>query len=467
MANRLIELKQSKAAALDAAGAILAKLETEKRSAMTAEERTAFDAHHQEAKDIDATLTAIEKQAEATSGTEQRGTGVRNSVHDNVLEKPWVAEARTGESKEQRKRRIGAGFGDFLKAVQLAAVKQGRGEKGDPRLYALNEAYEKRAGAAGASEAVPSDGGFLVHPDFAEEVMMLTHETGVIHPMTRQLPLSEYTNALKIPAVDEQSRKDGSRWGGVQCFWENEAQSLTGSKPTFAMVEMITKKLTGLYYATNEVLADARLLGAVAFQAFGEEFGFKLDDGCIRGTGNGQMSGVLNSPCLVTVAKTANQAAQTINYGNIKTMWSRMWNKSRKNAVWLIEQDAEPQLYSLVQEVGTGGIPVFLPPGVGGALYGGATAEPYARLFNRPVITVEQCSTVGTTGDIILADWSQYLMIDKGDVETAVSQHVRFLTDESTFRYIMRVDGQSWWKTPVTPANGNNTRSPFVALATR
>ena len=477
MANALLELKQNKAAALDAqkaardsAGAILGTMAAEKRTEMTADERKQFADLHAKIESIGATVEAYEKQETAMAAasnipSDQRG-GVRTEVRDNVLDKPWGPEPRNAETKEQRRNRISLGAGEYLQAVKVAELKQRSGSKGDLRLYALNDEYERRAVAAGSSEQVPSDGGFLVYPDFAEEVLMLAHETGVVHPMTRDIPLSEGTNAVKIPAVDEQSRKDGSRWGGVQCFWESEAQSLTGSKPAFNMIEMLLVKLTGLYYATNEVLSDARQLGAIALQAFGEEFGFKLDDGCLRGTGTGQMS---NSEllALVTVAKTTNQATQTINYTNIKTMWSRMWNKSRKNAVWLIEQDAEPQLYGLVQEAGVGGIPVYLPPGVGGALYGGATAEPYARLFNRPVITIEQCSTVGTTGDILLTDWSQYLTINKGGVQSAYSSHVQFLTDQGTYRYILRCNGQSWWKTAITPAQGSNTRSPWVALASR
>jgi hypothetical protein len=52
-------------------------------------------------------------------------------------------------------------------------------------------------------------------------------------------------------------------------------------------------------------------------------------------------------------------------------MWSRMWSRSRKNAVWLINQDCEPQLNQLGQAVGTGGRSVYLPPG-------GLSAAPYA-----------------------------------------------------------------------------------------
>ncbi len=481
MGNRLLTLKQDKTAALDAANAILAKLETEKRSAMTAEERTEFDALHQKASDIAATIVAYEKQATATGNIPNDGprTGIVSDVTDNAAKRPFGPEQAANETKLQRHRRLELGFGEYLNAVRKSTTARTSGGEMDVRLLELNKAYEKRAAVAGSSESVPSDGGFLVYPDFANEILMLAHETGLIHPRTRKLPLSEFTNSIKIPAVDEQSRKDGYRWGGVQMFWENEAQQLTGSKPTISLVEMVTKKLTGLYYATDEILADSRLLGAVVMKAFSEEMGFKLDDGVIRGTGNGQLLGILNCPALITVNKEAGQAASTIVAANIQKMWGRLWNRSRPNAVWLINQDIEQQLNTLnVQGANGGIIPIYLPPGA--SVFGGLAGNPLAggatdlgtggssgTLLGRPVIAVEQASTLGTVGDIMLVDLDQFLMMDKGDMQTATSVHVRFLTDEQTFRWIYRVDGQPWWKTVLQPAQGSTTLSPFIALQAR
>ena len=239
---------------------------------------------------------------------------------------------------------------------------------------------------------------------------------------------------------------------------------------------MYLKKLTGLYYTTNELLADTRVLGAFVMRAFSQELGFKLDQGVISGTGAGQLQGILNTPSLVTVAIEAGQATKTILIQNIQKMWGRMWTPSRANAVWLINQDMEQQLNQLVMTVGTsGGVPVFIPAGSG--VFGAMSAPPLVSakglsgiagtLLGRPVYVVEQASTLGTLGDIMLADFQQYLMIKKDGLQTATSMHVRFLTDELAYRWVYRTDGQSWFKTPVTPYSGTNTLSPFVTLASR
>src|SRR3990172_4915606 len=105
-------------------------------------------------------------------------------------------------------------------------------------------------------------------------------------------------------------------------------------------------------------------------------------------------------------------------------MWARLFGQSRANAIWLYNQDIEPQLYQMSLAVGTGGLPVYLPPnGLAGASFG--------TLFGRPALASEHCQTLGTTGDIVLGDFSQYLLGTRGTLETATSIHVRFVYDET------------------------------------
>ncbi len=84
------------------------------------------------------------------------------------------------------------------------------------------------------------------------------------------------------------------------------------------------------------------------------------------------------------------------------------------------------------------------------------------------MIPIEQCQTLGTAGDIILADMSQYVLVDKGGPEFAWSIHVRFIYDESAFRMVYRVDSQPWWNAALTPYKGSgNTQTPFVTIESR
>lgn len=348
-------------------------------------------------------------------------------------------------------------FGEMLRDVRAAALGDGKSK----RL----EAHQKRAAfqmaASGANETVPSEGGFLVGKEMTDSVLTKVYSNSVLAPMCTRIGITR-GNGIKINGVDESSRATGSRWGGIRGYWVAEGGSITGSKPKFRQLDLELKKVACLYYATDELLEDAGAFSQVAEMAVSEELAFMLQDSLVNGDGAGKPLGFLAAPCLTTVAKETGQAADTIVKANIDKMWSRAWGPSRMNMVWLINQEAEPQLAALEAAAGTGGIPAYLPPG-------GLADSPYGRLKGRPVIAIEQAAALGDVGDISLVDMSQYVLVDKGGVKAASSIHVQFLTDEQVFRFIYRVDGQPMWSSALTPYKGAaaNTLSPFVTLAAR
>ena len=336
----------------------------------------------------------------------------------------------------------------------LAVVKAGRpGGEVDPRLLQIQN-------ATGASEGVPSDGGFLVQTDFTSEILKNVYETGVLAPRCRKIPISSNSDSIKINGVDETSRADGSRWGGVRGYWAEEAGTVTATKPKFRQISLSLNKLMALYYSTGELLQDASAMNSILTQAFADEIKFKVDDAIVRGDGNGKPLGILNAGCTVSQAKETDQAADTIVFENILKMWSRLVASSRANAIWLINQEIEPQLYKMTMNVGTGGVPVYLPAS-------GISSSPYTTLINKPVVPIEHCAALGDVGDIILADMNQYLLADKGGVQMASSIHVKFLYDETAFRVTYRVDGQPVRASAITPFKGGSTLSSFVTLAAR
>ncbi len=337
-------------------------------------------------------------------------------------------------------------LGEQLMAVKNFAVSGGR--LSDARLKA----------PTGLSEGIPADGGFLVQTDFAQTLLEKTFAASDIINRVFRMPISANSNAIKIPAVADSSRADGSRFGGIRAYWMNEGGTKTPSYPSFAQVALELKKLIGYTTTTDELLEDAPALEAWIGRAFASEFDFKLADAIINGDGAGKPLGILNAPCLVTVTAETGQGATTIVAENIIKMWARRFGPQTGSYVWLINQDIEPQLYTMGLAVGSGGIPVYMPAG-------GLSAAPYGTLFGKPVIPCEQCASLGTAGDIILADLSQYVMIDKGGMKSASSIHVNFTTDQTAFRFVYRCDGQPLWAAALTPYKGTgNTQSPFIVL---
>jgi HK97 family phage major capsid protein len=235
---------------------------------------------------------------------------------------------------------------------------------------------------------------------------------------------------------------------------------MTSSKPKLRQVKLEPQQLAVMCYGTDKLLKNAQAVEQWLTRAAVDEINFLVGDSIINGTGAGQPLGVLNGTCLIPVVKETGQAAATILYANIVKMFARLHARSRAGAVWYINQDCEPSLQQMTMNVGTGGVPVYLPPG-------GLSASPYATLFGRPVVPLEYCATLGTVGDIILADMKAYAVGLRGGVDSAMSMHLRFDYNETAFRFLFEVDGQPWLASAITPYKGTNTTSPFVALATR
>lgn len=319
-------------------------------------------------------------------------------------------------------------------------------------------AWQETKAVSGMSEAVDSEGGFLVPPTFSSQIFQRVYDNDLL---TRTDKYTVTGREMIFPAIDETSRVDGSRFGGVLAYWRDEAATVTATKPKLRQVKLSLNSLMALGYITEELQSDGPALDTFLTKNFAMEIEFAIGNALINGTGVGRPLGIKNAACLVSVSKETGQAAATINTQNLVKMWSRMWGPSRKNAVWLINQDVEPALLTLTLGIGTAGVATYMPPG-------GLSDSPYATLLGRPVLPVEFCATLGTVGDIILADMSQYVTISKGSADTQMSMHLRFDFAENAYRTIFRIDGRPWWHSALTPASGSsNTLSPFVALATR
>lgn len=322
----------------------------------------------------------------------------------------------------------------------------------DPRLIEMRV-------PTGLGEDLGSHGAFLLQDTYGSEILQNVYADNQVVNRCRRITLTGNSNTFKIPGVDETSRANGSRWGGVQSYWTAEAGAKTGSQPHFKMLEVTLNKLTGLIYVTDELLADAPALGQFLQDAMTQEIRFRLLDAIINGTGVGQPLGIGAGAGHVTVA--ANGGVSTFLPEDAIDMYSRMFADSRSNAVWLINQNVEPQLFKMGLAVGAGGSLVYMPPG-------GLSQAPYGTLFGRPVIPIEQCPGLTNEGDVWFVDLSQYLLVDKGGMQTASSIHVNFVNDETAFRFVYRVGGIPIWSAPLTPFGGlTTTLSPYVNLATR
>jgi len=346
--------------------------------------------------------------------------------------------------------RIFASLGDQLRAVARAHTPGGTI---DPRLTrAISD-------ISGMSELVDSEGGFLVEKDYIPGLLKGVYDNSQLASRCLKVPVGVGKNGIRFRYIDESSRADGSRAGGVLAYWEDEADAPTATKPKLGRGELSLVDLKALCYVTDDLLEDAEALEGWLKPQFYEEMAFKLQDAIVNGDGAGKPLGVLNSNALVSIDGESGQTADTIITENILKMWKSMAAGSRPKAIWLYNQELEDQLVTLNYSIGSAGVLMNLFV---------ATPDGGHTIKGRPAIAIEQAGAPGDAGAVICMDPSQYLLIEKGGVKAEASIHVRFIYNETTFRFIYRVNGQPMRAHKITPYKRTSSSfyvSPYVAVA--
>jgi HK97 family phage major capsid protein len=337
-------------------------------------------------------------------------------------------------------------FGEFALAVRSASQQGGYM---DNRLLV-------RAPTIVGSEGSGVDGGFAVPPDFRNEIMTKVMGKDTLLGMTDEMTSSG--NSITVP-IDEATPWQST--GGILAYWEGENTQTTQSKPQLQNVNVRLAKVTVLVPITEELLEDAPAMDGYLRRKAPEKINFKVDLAIVQGSGVGQPLGFLNSPCLKTVAKETSQTLDTINYDNLLKMWSGMLAEYRGDAVWLANQECEPQFHKLSFEGTSSSVPAWMPAG-------GISGAPYQTIWGKPIIYTQACETLGDLGDICFVNLKHYMSVTKSTgIRADTSMHLWFDYNTVAFRFTLRVGGQPWWASTVAARDGSATYSPFVALAER
>lgn len=341
-------------------------------------------------------------------------------------------------------------FGEFCGAVRFASMPGGQAIV-DPRLMRPDRPDLQAAATTYSSEGVGADGGFLVPEEFSNRLRQVETMEPDFEPLCDTGDTS--TNAMTFPADETVP------WGtsGIQAYWEGEGDTAAQSKLATEPRTLRLRKLMCLVPVTDELLADAVALSGYIESRCARQINWKKNDALINGDGVGKPLGVTKSGAQVAVAKETSQTADTVNAQNVAKMYARNWAPAR--AVWVCNHDVLPQLVTMT----LGNNVIWMPPS------GNFVNAPGGVLLGRPVLISQTCATVGDLNDIQFIDFKGMQVLRKrgAGIETATSIHLWFDTGHTAFRATFRIDGQPWVRQAVTPANGSNSLSPFVALAAR
>jgi len=425
MSKALRELQAKKTKLVQAMRAITDKAAADGRD-VTDDEKTAFDAHKVDLERANAAIDREQMLIEAEAGISIRD-GAQITVSENLSEDPKLGFKT---------------FGEYAAAVKAAG---GKSPTIDARFAAAPSLFN--------GEGSGADGGYLVPPEFAREIFTLALEEDSLLGMTDDVPLGK-SNTMAFP------KDESTPWGsdGVRAYWQNEGAAGTPTKINLTGARLQLHKLLALVPVSDELLEDTTALGAYLPDLMARSIRWKANESIMFGTGVGQPAGAFNSNAVVTVVKESGQSAGTLDIMNIAKMIARLPPGSFGRAVWMLNNDVLPALFTLK----LGDHAVYIPASEG------AKVNPYGSLMGRPIMITQHAKSFSSQGDVLLADWKGYRTITKaGGMQTATSMHLYFDADATAFRTTFRVDGQSKLAAAISPANGSNKLSPFIQLGAR
>lgn len=391
-----------------------------------------------------------EKYDEILAQISAKDAAIDRLEKSEALDKQSATE--TADPVDEGKKKF-KNFGEQLTAVINAAKSKGRNV--DPRLISDD--------IKGVNTETDADGGYAVQSDFLGNILDRAFERSEIVNRCRQYTVSANSNRVNYVQVDDSNDAATSTGvvvsGGVQAYWAEEGGTVTATKPKFKSAEVKLGKAMGLAYVTEEALQDMPFLSQFLEDSFSDAVAGLLTNGILNGEGEQvdearQPVGVLGSNAIVTVTPAVSTQ---LTYADFLNMKASMRKKNWANAAWFVHPDLEAILPTLADDNGN---QVYMPAG-------GISGAQYETILGRPVIYDEFMAKKDSKGDILLADFNEYMLIRKGEERKDWSMHVEFLTDQQCFRIVMRVGGAPVNNTTFAVRNSTSKRGAFVTLGAR
>jgi len=434
-----------------AAGTVLKVDEATAKSLIEA--GTAEDHDEAAAKeDLDAKIkTAVDAQVKEVLPSKIKEAVASIEVKDKAVDPSWGYAAPIVAGSKRSK-----GAKHFAAAQYLADVKKASDDGHIPERLEKAMDVCKAAGTPGQVIAIDADGGFAVPTETRIELEGATLDASVVRSSATVIPMS--TKSLEITRVQDYDHSSGYVSGAVRAYWASENAAITASKMNFEQVKHDLQKLTALGYLSHETMTFSAVSGGLLIQEFGKAIAFAEDGMMLTdGTGAGGPQAIMNAAAKISITR---DTALSVVLDDVLAMIARLRIKSGSAVKWVANQELLPQFAKLNLAVGTGGAAVWIPSNDASKGFPGT-------LYGYPVQWSEYPSSLGTAGDLILGDFSQYEIGDYAQgPEASESMHIKFVEAQTAYRIIKYLDGQVSPKKVFTPKNGA-TRAPFVHLSTK
>lgn len=308
-------------------------------------------------------------------------------------------------------------------------------------------------------------GGYILPPQYQNELLTIAAEDGFIEQRAKVVPMTSRT--VQWPMLDittVQASGVTPYLGGIVGTWQPEAATIAQTQPQFRQSDWTAWDLLLFCVSSNQLLADNGIgLDAMLTQLFGQAITWYKEYAFLQGLGAGSSMplGVKNAPATYVQNRPTPGA---FKFQDAAAMLSRLQVRSWDSACWMMHQSVLPQLIQMVDNNSSNRLVWVGPMGDSSKNMGPAAMKlPSAFLNGLPIFFTEKLPSLGTKGDVMLVDWSQYVIGMRLDLQIDVSPHYLFQTNQMAWRVIARCDGKPWLNAPITDAAGFQI-SPMVCL---
>ena len=179
----------------------------------------------------------------------------------------------------------------------------------------------------------------------------------------------------------------------------NEGGTVTPSRPKFSSIEMNPHRHTCIVYSSAELLQDVPALVSTLQTVIATEAAFTVEQDIVAGQGTGGCLGVLSAACTIEVEPESGQAPATVRPENLTKMIGRLWPACHSRAVWLMSIDAFAQIAD-----------ASFSNGQAVVQYQGNRRF----ILGCELLITEYTNALGERGDVVLADFGEYIIADRG-----------------------------------------------------
>lgn len=278
------------------------------------------------------------------------------------------------------------------------------------------------------NETTPTDGGYLVPPEFERAVIVYREQVGVARKLARVIPMSSDT----WTGVKQSS--------GTTVYYPGEEGAITPSSAALSRYTLTAKKRAILSYVSSELRDDAMVsVMDLLASDMGHQFGLQEDKEFVKGDGTGTYGGVQGvRPAVIAATASVATASSattwaTLALADFLAAMSLLQDKYRGLQLsWLCSGPFKWQAMDRLALAQGGAVAVDVVSG-----------QPRPMFLGYPVEISDRMPTTTATATVAAlfgAFGNAVTLGNRSGIEVMLSEHYAFNTDQIAVRATTRYD---------------------------